>query len=553
MTEVNRRTILKMIAVTTAAGAAVRQAEGRQAVAADGVFQHGVASGDPDRSSVVLWTRLTTEQADTPVQWQLAADADFASIVTEGETTTSAERDFTVKVVAEGLEPGATYHYRFLVGDETSPAGRTKTLPEGPLDRLGIAVASCSNYPLGHFTAYDAMAQDDEIDFVFHTGDYIYEYSTEGWGDPIATELGRQSLPDKEIVTLEDYRQRHAQYKSDPGLQAMHGAHCFIACWDDHEVTNNPWTGGAGNHQPDTEGDWETRREAGLRAYFEWMPIRDPAPGQALGDYWRTYRFGDLATMVTLETRHSGRDEQPRYPADGELNSPEDRGRYVTEILGDPNRRMLAPEMEADLREAIVSSVEASEPWRLIGTASPMVRFHIPDITSLGIAESELPDGLKYLAFNGQWNLPWYNDTWDGYPAAREAFYALCREAGAEDLLVLTGDTHQFWASALADAEGRPMGVELGTAGISSPSEYVDYGLEPEVGQRLDAIYMEHMPEVHWTEGFHNGYVKVVLTPEEAVATVVGVSTVLSADYETLDLFRERIVKSGPSLTYAPL
>ena len=551
MTQVDRRTILKMLAVTAAASSTARQAQGQEAAAPTGAFQHGVASGDPNGSSVVLWTRLTTDQPGASVQWQLAADPDFASVVAEGEAMAAVERDFTVKVIPEGLEAGATYYYRFTAAGETSPTGRTKTLPDGPLDRLGIAIASCSNYPLGHFNAYDAMARDDEVDFVFHTGDYIYEYSTEGWGDPIATQLGRQSLPDKEIVSLADYRQRHAQYKSDTALQAVHAAHPFVTCWDDHEVTNNPWTGGAGNHQPETEGDWETRRAAGLQAYFEWMPVRDQAPGQALGDYWRTYRFGDLATMVILETRHSGRDEQPRYATEDELSTPEDRERYGAEVLGDPSRRMLRPEMEAHLREGIESSLEAGQPWRLIGTASPITRFHIPDIGALGVDESELSDGLKYLAFHGRWDLPWYNDTWDGYPVAREDFYTLCREAGAQDLLVLTGDTHQFWATELADAEGRPMGVELGTAGISSPSEYIDTGLDPEVGRRLDAIYTEHMPEVHWTDGLHNGYIRVVLSPDEAVATVVAVDTVMSTAYATADLFRERIVKSGPSLTYA--
>ena len=192
MAQVKRRTIRKMIAVTTAAGATVHQAAGRQAAAASGVFQHGVASGDPDRSSVVLWTRLTMEETGVPVQWQFAADPDFAKIVAEGEATAAAERDFTVKVVAEGLEAGATYSCRFMAGDEASPTGRTKTLPEGALDQLGVAVASCSNDPLGHLTAYDAMARDDEIDFVFHTGDCIYDYSAGRWGDPVATELGCQ-------------------------------------------------------------------------------------------------------------------------------------------------------------------------------------------------------------------------------------------------------------------------------------------------------------------------------------------------------------------------
>jgi alkaline phosphatase D len=543
----NRRDTLKLLAVAGTVSATVNAAGRASFAQGQGVFRHGVASGDPDGTSVVLWTHLTTEQPSATVRWEVATGEDFAEIVAEGEAAASAMRDHTVKVVAEGLEPGQTYRYRFTSGDETSPTGRTRTLPEGPLERLGIAVASCTNYPLGHFNAYDAIARDPEVEFVFHTGDYIYEYSTEGWGGEVARALGRESLPDREIVSLADYRQRHAQYKSDPGSQAMHAAHPLVACWDDHEVTNNPWTGGAQNHQPEEEGDWEARRAAALQAYFEWMPLREPEERRR---YWRTYRFGDLATFVILETRHTGRDQEPAYPDWSTIQTQEDRDRAWAELVVRPNRQMLAPDMAADARAALEGSVAAGEPWRIVGSASPIERFNIPDIVSHGIAREELSEGLAYLADHGRWNWPWYTDTWDGYPQARQAFYDMAREAGAQDLLVLTGDTHQFFAAELMDDEGRRMGVELGTAGISSPSEYVDTGLDPEVGRRLDAIYAEHMPEVHWTEGLHNGYVRVVLGREEAVATVVAVDTVMSTDYATEELFTGRIVRSDGTIGF---
>ena len=546
MARLNRRETLKLLAVAGTVSAGARP--GLAQAPAEGAFRHGVASGDPDASSVVLWTRVSSDEAAPSVRWEVAADPEFATVVAAGEATTSAERDHTVKVVVGELEPGAAYFYRFTAGDETSPAGRTRTLPEGPVDRLGIAVASCTNYPLGHFNAYDAIARDAQVDVVFHAGDYIYEYSTEGWGGEVARALGRESLPDREIVSLADYRQRHAQYKSDPASQAMHAAHPFVACWDDHEVTNNPWTGGAQNHQPGEEGDWEARRAAALRAYFEWMPIRDPEPRRR---YWRTYRFGDLATFVILETRHTGRDQEPAYPDWATIETQEDRDRAWRQLIVEPNRRMLASEMAADAEASLEASVAAGEPWRIVGSASPLERFNIPDIVSLGIAREELSEGLEYLADHGRWNWPWYTDTWDGYPQARQAFYDMAREAGARDLLVLTGDTHQFFAAELMDDEGRRMGVELGTAGISSPSEYVDTGLDPEVGRRLDAIYAEHMPEVHWTEGLHNGYVRIVLGREEAVATVIGVDTVMSTDYQTVELFRGRIVRSDGTLGFA--
>ena len=178
-------------------------------------------------------------------------------------------------------------------------AARTRTLPSGATESLGIALASCSNFAFGYFNAYRAIAEDESIDFVLHTGDYIYEYGADGWGAETAERLGRVHEPAHEIVSLADYRARHAQYKRDPDSQAMHATHPLMCCWDDHESTNNPWSGGAQNHQPE-EGSWNERRDASVRAYYEWMPIREPEGGLRPIDFWRVYSFGDLATLVTL-------------------------------------------------------------------------------------------------------------------------------------------------------------------------------------------------------------------------------------------------------------
>ncbi len=190
-------------------------------------------------------------------------------------------------------------------------------MPTGRLDRLGIALASCSNYAFGFFNAYDAIAKDPAIDFVLHTGDYIYEYGQDSWGGEVSRLIGREHQPAHEIVSLADYRMRHAQYKSDSGSRAMHAAHSLLACWDDHESANNPWTDGAQNHQPETEGDWAQRRAASIQAYFEWMPVREPEwleqKGRSRMQFWRGYSFGDLATLFTLETRHTARAKQIDY------------------------------------------------------------------------------------------------------------------------------------------------------------------------------------------------------------------------------------------------
>ena len=553
----DRRAILAGLMASAALPLAPLAAAQPQPARATERFRHGVASGDPDAGSVILWTRVEAQpDAIVPVRWEVAEDAAFARIVAQGTGIADPERDHTVKILATGLAPGGRYHYRFHAGGEVSPIGRTRTLPRGRLDRLGIALVSCSNYAFGHFNAYAAVARDAAIDFVLHTGDYIYEYGADEWGAETARRIGRVHEPANEIVSLSDYRRRHAQYKRDTGSLAMHAAHPLLACWDDHESANNPWTGGAQNHQPDKEGSWTARREAAIRAYYEWMPIREPDAMHSRAQFWRSYAFGDLATLVTLETRHTARGQQVDYmDYAAKIQSAEDAERLRRDVLG-AERPMLSPEMQADLSAALTASVESGQPWRLIGNAVPMARTLVPDVVALGL----LPDPEKQadpsfaaraLAWKGKWNLPFYTDTWDGYPAAREAFYTLAREAGATDLLVLTGDSHSFWANQLQDGSGRPMGVELGTAGVSSPGDFLESGFDPATARKLDRVFAEHNTEVRWTDNFHQGYVRVALGRETARADFVAVRTLLIADDRAAPIRSETIRRVAGSLRYA--
>jgi alkaline phosphatase D len=551
---VNRRVTLGLLASVGGCASTAQQGEARE----DGVFRHGVASGDPQSDSVVLWTRIESDAAEEPVAWEIAEDGAFSRVAAQGRGVARAGADHTFKIVAGGLSPGGVYFYRFRAKGSVSPVGRTRTLPVGPVQRLGVALVSCSNYAFGHFNAYDAIAKDERVDIVLHTGDYLYEYGGPGsWGDDVARVLGRAHAPAHEIVTLADYRTRHAQYKSDPGAQAMHAAHPFIACWDDHEVTNNPWIGGAQNHQPETEGDWPARRAAALQAYYEWMPIRDPAEGRRREDFWRTYKFGDLATLITLETRHTARGEQVDYHRHFErIRTRADRDAFMRDVIGDPSRRMISGGMEQALREGLSASVADGQPWRLIGNASPIARMLVPDAAALGFDprarrgfDPAAPAGPD-LFWTGRWNLPFYTDTWDGYPAAREAFYDLCREAGAQDLLVLTGDSHSFWMNELRDGAGRAMGLELGTAGVTSPGDFVESGWPRELAERLDRMF-EQLDEVVWTDNLHQGYVRVVMDRQSAIASFVAVDTVLSTDYRPEVLRETRIVRRDGALAYA--
>lgn len=523
------------------------------------LFRHGVASGDPDASSVVLWTRVSGQAGRVEGEWQIASDPAFTHMLRTGTFATDADRDHTVKVLAEGLEPGKSYWFRFICQGAVSPSGRTRTLPQGRLDKLGIALASCSNYAFGFFNAYNAIARDPHVDFVLHTGDYIYEYGADGWGGDVARKIGRVHAPANEIVSLSDYRTRHAQYKTDAGSLAMLAAHPLLCCWDDHESANNPWVDGAENHQPDKEGDWATRRAASIQAYYEWMPIREPAPGCTRMQFWRSYSFGDLATLVTLETRHTARAKQIDYrDLAPNIKTLADARRLEHETIDAPDRRLLAPELEADLEAALTRSVNRGQPWRVIGNPMIIARTRVPDVVAQGIIpdpfakDDDKLNEARVLAWKGKWNMPFYPDTWDGYEWARERLYALSRRAGAGDLIFLSGDSHSFWANQLADASGRPAGVELGTAGITSPGDFIDSGFARDVAARLDAALARHNPEILWTDNLHQGFVRLDLGRTRGQATFVAVDSVLIPGAGAHILKRFDILRQGRNVTLAP-
>ena len=504
----------------------------------DSVFQHGVASGDPDHSSVVLWTRLTTTASVAECEWEIAENPTFDHTLQRGRSATGQQRDHTVKVVVDGLKPGATYYYRFRAGAQTSPVGRTRTLPNGALDYLGLAVASCSNFPFGYFNAYEAIARDESVEFVLHLGDYLYEYGPDGYGGGIGTQLGRQHNPPREMVSLADCRLRHAQYKADAQSREMHAAHPLIPLWDDHESTNNPWQEGAENHQPATEGSWRTRRSASLQAWYEWMPVREPGLGEDPAAYWRHFRFGDLASLVTLETRHTGRAQQIDYDIPALLEmTPAAAVAFLRDVVGAPGREMLSADMQAFAATALAESVSAARPWRLLGNQIPMARMSAPRLDAADMSylksrvSSENLQRAQYFQRLGELGLPLYLDPWDGYPRAREAFYQSCRDVGVNDLVVLTGDSHSFWQNALYDNGGRAMGVELGTTGITSPGDFLEFGTEG--ARRMDERLVSSNPEVLWTNGISNGYLRLRVTPERLQADFVKVSNILSREYHT--------------------
>lgn len=540
---IDRRQALALLGAGAAGGACAHA--GAAADAAGPVaFRHGVASGDPTDEGAVLWTRVSPpEGAAGPRHgtWEVAADDGFAVLLAAGRFACGPERDWTVKAEAAGLSPGTEYRYRFRCGEAVSPTGRFRTLPApDSAEPVTLAACSCALWPGGLFNAYRAIAGLERLDAVVHLGDYIYEYGAapSDYGMRTGLELGRIPQPAHETVTLADYRARHAQAKTDPDLQAAHARAAWIVTFDDHEITNDPWEGGAQNHQPEAEGDWSARKAAALRAWLEWMPIREPAPGRPLASAARrSFRFGAVAALHMVETRLTARSRQLRAE---DVLGPD--GRLDRTALDDPGRRMLGEAQLAELGQALSTPTA----WQVLGNQVLMARMTAPDLRAavgeaalseaLAAAEGYRRGRLEGMIALGAAGAPLYLDAWDGYPAERERLYDQVKRAGAAGrLVVLSGDSHAAWANQLADAAGRPVGVEFGCTAISSPSPSLGAVLP---GAPMAEIMAAQNPEIDWCDLGPRGFVVLSLAPEAAEARMVAVSTVASPVFETFEAAR---------------
>ena len=468
---------VSIAAASSAAGCAGNSSTGAAAASAaasaGNVFAHGVASGDPLSDRVILWSRVSAPDGrPVPVRWQIAADPGMRRVVNEGVAMALPVRDHTVKIDALGLEPGRTYYYRFSAAGEESPIGRTRTLPERTVSRLRLAVASCSNLPFGYFSAYRHIAARHDLDLVLHLGDYLYEYAPDTYGDGDA--LQRVHEPAHEIVSLADYRIRHAQYKSDPDLQEAHRQHPWICVWDDHESANNSWRDGAENHNPDQgEGDWVDRRTAALHAYHEWLPIREQL-GAGGHHIYRSFRLGDLAYLIMLDTRLHGRTRQ--------VADRQDRA-----ALAAPGRTILGTDQQAWLAEQLRASMRQQSAWRLIGQ-------------QLMFGQLIADDGLLLNT-----------DQWDGYPASRKAVLDQLEGERIDDTVVLTGDIHTAWGIDIAHdptrgydpATGRgSRAVELVSTSVTSPGPD---GTGEALRER-EAQVLRDRPHIHYVNLREHGY-----------------------------------------------
>lgn len=503
-------------------------------------FLHGVASGDPLADRVVIWTRVTPREAGAvPVFWEIALDGEFRRVLRRGRVLTGATRDFTVNVDVQGLPPDTALHYRFTAGPAVSPTGRTRTLPAGHVEQVKLAVFSCSNYPAGYFHAYREAAKRDDLFAAVHLGDYIYEYPRDGYASGDAAALGRLVDPGYEIIALPDYRRRYALYRTDPDLQALHARMPMIAVWDDHEVANDAWKDGAENHDPATEGSFAARRAAAIQAWLEWMPVRlsDPARPDRI---YRSFQFGDLASLHMLDTRIIGRDRQLQY-ANYIGATGFDAAAFAAD-MGNPARQLLGNEQLGWLSGRLAAS---SATWQILGQQVLMARMNIPAPLVLGqisfTAYSALlqkaatrPDLLttSEKAVLAQPAIPYNLDAWDGYAVARETLFGTAR-ALDRNLVVLAGDTHNAWASDLADLGGNAVGVEFATPGVSSPGLEEFFPLENPLA--VAAGLTQIIGPLQYANTYQRGYVVVTATHTECSARWQFVSTVKSTGYTLVE------------------
>jgi alkaline phosphatase D len=442
----------------------------------DNPFQLGVASGDPGPDGVVLWTRLAPKPLEgggapnepIEVAWQVADDEAMTKVVQKGTTVATPDWAHSVHVEVEGLRPDRWYFYQFRVGDEASPKGRTRTMPAAGAnaERLKMTFASCQHWEAGFFTAYEHMLRENP-DVVLHLGDYIYE----GPG----REGGVRRHVGGKLKTLDDFRNRYAQYRTDPALQAMHHAAPWIVTWDDHEVENN-YAGLTPERGKTAPADLPALRAAAYKAYYEHMPLRRSSlPKGPDMPLYRRISFGNLADFYVLDTRQYRTDQ----PLDDGIRAPSD------ELL-DPSGTILG---------------EGQRNWLFEGLASSKAKWNVL-AQQVMVAKVDLVAGEK---------VGYSMDKWTGYEADRRRVLKFLHDRKIANPVVLTGDIHTNWANELVadfdNLDSAVVGAEFVGTSISSGGD----------GQKEPKDLSQRLAENPCVK-FHNaerGYVCCEITPRE--------------------------------------
>jgi alkaline phosphatase D len=498
---------------TAAAGAIASFGPRRRAVAqprfSSNPFKLGVASGYPLPGGVVLWTRLAPDPLHgggmsaepVMVDWDVASDERFERTVQSGRARAVAPYAHALHVEVQGLEPDRWYWYRFRVGNEVSPLGRTKTAPapEATPNRLRFAFASCQQYEQGFYTAYRHMVADD-LDLVVHLGDYIYESS---WG---RNHVRKHDGP--EPITLDDYRVRFALYRSDPDLQAAHAAYPWLVTWDDHEVDND--YADDRSEELDAREWFLARRAAAYQAYYEHMPLRRGAV--PFGPHMRIFTrvgYGGLAEFYVLDDR--------QYRSHQVCPRP---GRGGSAVVEDCAARL-------DPRLTLLG--DAQERWLMGSLERSRARWNV-------LAQQTLMAQLDRKVGQGQ---SFWTDGWDGYPAARRRLLQFLEQKKPANPLVIGGDVHCFWVADLKTDFDDPRSPTVAT-------EFVGTSITSQLGRtqaEQDAIKQEN-PHITYADLTRRGYVRMELTPGRARADLRGLESVIrpAARIETMATF---VVEDG--------
>lgn len=456
-----RRVLVLALSLVVVAAKAQDNSEIRQQVDARLYpFFHGVASGDPLSDRVIIWTKVSPENntgEDIPVTWRMALDTGMTQIVKSGTFVTHSNRDYTVKIDVTGLQPNQYYYYDFNSFDRNSVRGRTKTAPTADeASEVRLGVVSCSNYEYGYFNAYKMLSKRNDLDAILHLGDYLYEYEVGGYSANIE---GRTHEPENEIISLQDYRIRHSHYKLDNDLKNLHQQFPFITVWDDHESADNSYKDGANNHTEGAEGAWVDRKAHSIKAYMEWMPIRENANGKSI---YRTIKYGNLVNMFMLDTRIEERDLQAQTGNIIEINDSTRR------LIGDTQFEWLVNEMKS-----------STSKWNVVGQQVMM---------------APLRAGV----------VPINTDQWDGYEFERARLYKAVKDNEIKNFVVLTGDIHTSWANDLPQnliyeplTGTGSVGVEYVCTSVTSP------GLDIPMG---DAAIKAGNPHVQYLDLKQKGY-----------------------------------------------
>ncbi len=440
-------------------------------------FTMGVASGDPDSNSVVLWTRLAPEplspdggMPDEAVQvtWEISNEESFENVIARGSTAATPQLGHSVHVEVDGLRPDRWYWYRFRAGEASSPVGRTRTFPlaDAMPDQLTFAVTSCQNYEQGLFTGYEQMAQD-HVDLVFHLGDYIYEYEA-GRNGKVRTHHGN------EIHSLADYRIRHAQYRSDPLLHKMHAQCPWIVTWDDHETDNN-YANEISEQEYVDPADFLVRRANAYQAYYEMMPLRQSClPRGSEMQLYRRLPFGKLADFLVLDTRQY-RSDQPNGDQKSPLNA--DALAKSQSMLGRAQRNWMYQQL-----------ISSQSTWNVLAQQVMM-----------GMVDRK-----------GDPTAPEYSmDQWPGYAFERMQLMQFLAERKISNPVVLTGDIHSAWVNDLRVDDRRESDPVVATEFVAT--SLTSGGNGPEKPKHhSDVVAANQCIKYYNTE---RGYIRCQVTP----------------------------------------